>query len=292
MKLNSTIKLKPVVGCVAALLAMASAALAVEPNAGASDTNTIVVVPNKGELSERDESGLDIGSASGFDIIRVTFPTPMVGIAKVKRLGQPNPVLFDPVVDTEWIWVSQTEGKVRIRQSSGPVQIHKILYRARLRPGLKDLSGNPVDAQNWGAEFMNEKFALRRLEFLNIWDDRNTPDDPEPSETAGQNSNAGEDEGDNQGNVQNRKLASPLVSHPIVRLEFSRDVLPQEVTSAVYFQDRITHEKFPVEVNLEERQPARAQGWFRVEPVTALPPNRSFLLVVDPLKAQDTTETL
>ncbi len=288
MKRNSIIKLSPVVYGAAVLLV--SYAFAVKSKAVAADANAVVVLPNEGELSDRAVSGWDFRSGSGVDIIRVTFPTPMVGIERIKRMGQLSPVLFDPVVDAEWMWVSQTEGKLRIAGSSGP--IHKILYRARLRPGLKDLSGNQVDAQNWGAEFMNEKFALRRLEFLNVWEDRDTPDDPEPSGTGGQSANADEDKGDDQIEIQNRKLASALVAHPIVRLEFSRDVLPQEVTRAVYFQDRVTHEKFPVEVNLEERQSAKVQGWFRVEPVSTLPPNRSFLLVIDPLKAQNTTETL
>jgi hypothetical protein len=247
MKRNSTIKLKPVVCGAAALLAMAGSVFAVEPNAGAGDANVITALPNKGELTYIPNPD------SGVNAIRVTFPTAMVGIERIERVGQPSPVLFDPVVETEWMWVSQTEGKLRIPLLSA--RVHKILYRARLRPGLKDLSGNPVDAQNWGAEFMDEKFALRRLEFLNVWENQDTPNDPEPSgKTGGQSTSAAEDQADDQGEIQNRKLASPLVAHPIVRLEFSRDVLPQEVAKAVYFQDCVTHETFPVEVNLEERQ--------------------------------------
>ncbi|HEY5706677.1 MAG TPA: hypothetical protein VIS96_14000 [Terrimicrobiaceae bacterium] len=152
---------------------------------------------------------------------------------------------------------------------------------------MKDLAGNPVHARDWGAEFMNEEFALRRLEFLNTWDPFDTPDDPETDSATTERS----DEGDSA-EIQHRKIASPLVAHPIVRLEFSRDVLPQDVARAVYFQDRVTREKFPVEVNLEERQTAKAQGWFRVEPISALPPNRSFLLIVDRLDAPKTGETL
>jgi uncharacterized protein YfaS (alpha-2-macroglobulin family) len=263
---------------VAALLA--SRGQAIDSKPGSADPSTIEVMPNKGELSNLGEGDVQA--------IRVTFPTPMVGIERIKRVGQPSPVLFDPIVETDWKWVSQTEGKLLV---SGE-QLLKILYRARLRPGLKDLAGNPVDTQNWGAEFMYDKFALRRLHFLNVWEDRNTPDDPETDE-AGKNAKAdGDQESGDSNDVENRKIASALVARPIVQMEFSRDVLPLDVAKAVYFQDRVTHEKFPVEVNLEQSQSAQAQGWFKVEPIAALPPGRSYLLVIDPLKASKTGETL
>jgi uncharacterized protein YfaS (alpha-2-macroglobulin family) len=268
------------IACHAAAL-LASRGLAIDPKSQSADSSTIVVVPNKGELSYSD---------SGVQAIRVTFPTPMVGIERIKRVGQPSPILFDPIVEAGWIWVSQTEGKLFVPDLGSPVL--RILHRARLRPGLKDLADNPVDTENWGAEFMHEKFALRRLHFLNVWEDQNTPDDPETDEASGNAKADGDKASEDNGDVENRKIASPLVAHPIVQMEFSRDVAPLDVTKAVYFQDRVTHEKFPVQVNLEESQSAQAQGWFRVEPIAALPPGRSYLLVIDPLKAPKTNETL
>ena len=75
-------------------------------------------------------------------------------------------------------------------------------------------------------------------------------------------------------------------------LEFSRDVLPQDVQKSVYFQDKDTHERFPVEVQLNSHQSDTSQGWMIIEPVQPLPPGRPFLLVVDPLKEPKNQELL
>ena len=108
--------------------------------------------------------------------VRVTFPTPMVDLDKVKRGGQQNPIVFDPFTPSSWIWVSQTEGAITFPNSVAKKKKkkkkkknwlpHNVTYRAKLRPGLKDLAGDPVDAQNWGAELAYDKFTLRTLRFL------------------------------------------------------------------------------------------------------------------------------
>lgn len=84
---------------------LAARLFAAEPSPSASDTAAIVVAPKRGELS--------VGEG-GVNAIRVTFPTPMVEVDQIKRAGQPSPVLFDPVIETDWTWVSQTEGKLGV----------------------------------------------------------------------------------------------------------------------------------------------------------------------------------
>ena len=71
-------------------------------------------------------------------VIRVTFPTPMVELDRVQRRGQPSPLLFDPVVELRWTWISQTEGKISFPEDfedepEGAAAIRNVLHRARLR---------------------------------------------------------------------------------------------------------------------------------------------------------------
>ena len=170
---------------------------------------------------------------------------------------------------------------------------HNVTYRAKLRPGLKDLAGHPVDLKNWGAEFAYDKFTLRTLRFLNVFhkeedaSSRETNDESNPA--VDEKSNEPQDLTDqsqqaDDGEIEERDPSWELVARPQVELEFSRDILPQDVQKAVYFQDKETHEHFPVEVRLDSHQSAGPQGWMIIEPIDPLPPGRPFLLVIDPLK--------
>ena len=275
-----------------ALAAMAAAIITAVPIARAQDTsqteNDRVVIGPTGEVKELAQNEVSV---------RVTFPTPMVDLDKVKRRGQVNPIIFDPFTQSSWIWVSQTEGAITFHQAGVP---HNVTYRAKLRPGLKDLAGHPVDVQNWGAEFAYDKFTLRTLRFLNAFLDQNTSsretDDesnPQIEDERNQPQDASDkaEQADNS-EIEKGKLSWGLVARPRVSLEFSRDVLPQDVEKSVYFQDKETHQRFPVEVRLDSHQSAGPQGWMIIEPVDPLPPSRPFLLVIDPLKEPKRQESL
>src|SRR5436190_1891330 len=268
------------------------------------ESTGIVIAPNTGELAK--SSGEENRGS-----IRVTFPTSMVDLDKVKRAGQPSPILFDPVVESRWMWLSQTEGVITfpysfVDEERAAAEMRNVAHRAKLRPGLKDNAGHSVDPQNWGAEFKYDKFTLRGLEFLGAaYDDLGESLFAEKADANADKSLASdvsrrvqtfkgqqEKSDENEEGIHYRELDWALVARPRVRLEFSRDVSPEDVQRSVYFQDIDTHERFPVEVNLEERQPVGPQGWMLVEPIASLPPRRTFLLVIDPVKEPVTNESL
>jgi alpha-2-macroglobulin len=262
-----------------------AAALVLHPPADAAlvDPNAILVAPAKGEL---------VPPRGEFPPIRVTFPTPMVDLDKVRRGGQPSPVVFEPTVEIRWMWLSQTEGKITFpdlflegNRPESAAEIFRIRHRAKLRPGLRDLAGAPVDAKTWGVEFADDQFALKGLHFLNV------PSEPK-EEQEGPAEPKEEPADEDARFIKARSPEAPLPARPRLRLEFSRDVTPQDVAKAVYFQDRNTGEGFPVEVNLEERQQLSPQGWFLVEPANPLPPGRPFLLVIERLREPEKGETL
>jgi alpha-2-macroglobulin len=87
-------------------------------------------------------------------------------------------------------------------------------------------------------------------------------------------------------------MDDPLPARPRVRLEFSRDVKPGDVPQAVFFEDNVSHERFPIEVSVEGVQNDAPQGWLIVEPTKLLPAGRTFLLVVERLKASASGELL
>jgi uncharacterized protein YfaS (alpha-2-macroglobulin family) len=268
------------------------------------DRPVVTVTPNKGVLDEFERERP----------IRVTFPTPMVDLDKLHREGQPSPIIFEPTVEANWVWLSQTEGELKIppvfvknnvpEAELGPAEIFRVRHIAKLRPDLRDLAGNPVDTKNWGIEFGDDEFALENLEFLNVYDPRDhdmewhEPDLPEKEEAekkaASDQTTVERDEESDK--TYGRNPTAPLPARPRLRLEFSRDVLPQEVVKAVYFLDRETNERFAVEVDLEERQKLAPQGWLLIEPANPLPPGRSFLFVIERLKepagGQTTTRTI
>ncbi len=230
--------------------------------------------------------------------LRVTFPTPMIELEKVKRYGYQSPIVFEPFTKSSWRWVSQMEGEINF--PFGMVS-HNVTYRAKLRPGLKDLAGHPVDPQNWGAEFAYDKFTLRTLRFLNVFhneeDASSRETDNESNRQVREEANQPQDTNDkaeeaDDSEIERRNLSWELVARPRVSLEFSRDVLPQDVQKSVYFQDKETHQRFPVEVRLDSHQSAGSQGWMVIEPIDPLPPGRPFLLVIDPLKEPRRQESL
>ncbi len=120
-------------------------------------------------------------------------------------------------------------------------------HRLSLAPDLKDLSGKTVDAPGWSAEYTATPFTIS-AEF-------------------------GEHE--------------KLDAQPQVPLESSYKVRLTEVADHVYFQDRDSRQRFPVNVILRTEEKLGDQpetDSFRVEPREPLPMNRTYDLIVNGLQ--------
>src|SRR5439155_19311933 len=88
-------------------------------------------------------------------------------------------------------------------------------HRLKLAPGLKDANGEPFVVKDWSAEFTTAKFAIT--------------------------SDFGERE--------------QLSARPQIYLDSTCPVSLTEAAEHIYFQDRDSHERFPVEViqTIEEK---------------------------------------
>jgi uncharacterized protein YfaS (alpha-2-macroglobulin family) len=119
-------------------------------------------------------------------------------------------------------------------------------HRLTLAPGLKDATGKPFVVKDWSAEFRTPKFAIT--------------------------SDFGE-----------RKQ---LPARPQIYLDSTYAVRLDEAAQHIYFQDRESHDRFPVEViqTAEEKtaDSLEATG-FRVTPRAPLPVGHTFELIVNGL---------
>jgi uncharacterized protein YfaS (alpha-2-macroglobulin family) len=119
-------------------------------------------------------------------------------------------------------------------------------HRLTLAPGLKDAAGKPFVVKDWSAEFTTPKFAI-------------TTEFTERKE---------------------------LPARPQIYLDCSYPVKLTEAVEHIYFQDRDSRQRFPVEVILtaEEKTagPLEATG-FRVAPRELLPVGHTFDLIVNGL---------
>src|SRR4029453_4182439 len=117
-------------------------------------------------------------------------------------------------------------------------------HRLTLAPGLKDANGKPFVVKDWSAEFKTPKFAIT-TEF-----------------------------------TERKKLPA----RPQIYLESTYAVRLDEAAQHIYFQDRDSRQRFPVEViQTSEAKTAgslEATG-FRVTPRAALPVGRTFDLIVN-----------
>jgi alpha-2-macroglobulin len=119
-------------------------------------------------------------------------------------------------------------------------------HRLTLAPGLKDATGKAFVAKDWSAEFATPKFTI--------------------------SSDFGERE--------------ELSARPQIYLECTYAVRLAEAAEHIYFQDRDSHERFPVEViqTIEEKSAGPPEGTgFRVGPRQSLPVDRTFDLIVNGL---------
>jgi alpha-2-macroglobulin len=119
-------------------------------------------------------------------------------------------------------------------------------HRLTLAPSLKDANGKPFVVKEWSAEFKTPRFTI--------------------------SSDFGERE--------------KLSARPQIYLDSTYAVRLAEAAEHIYFQDRDSHERFPVEViqTIEEKSAGPPEGTgFRVGPRQALPVGRTFDLMVNGL---------
>src|SRR4029453_9775129 len=119
-------------------------------------------------------------------------------------------------------------------------------HRLTLAPGLKDAIGKPFVVKDWSAEFRTPKFAIT-TEFS-----------------------------------EHKQLAA----RPQIYLESTYAVRLDEAAQHIYFQDRESHGRFPVEViqTSEDKTAGSLEATgFRVTPRAALPVGRTFDLIVNGL---------
>src|SRR5215471_12378917 len=119
-------------------------------------------------------------------------------------------------------------------------------HRLTLTPGLKDATGKPFVVKDWSAEFTTPQFAI-------------TSDFSERKQ---------------------------LAARPQIYLESTYAVRLDEAAQHIYFQDRDSRERFPVEII--QTGEGKADGsleatGFRVTPRKALPVGRTFDLIVNGL---------
>jgi uncharacterized protein YfaS (alpha-2-macroglobulin family) len=135
-------------------------------------------------------------------------------------------------------------------QTEGIFTVSGVLAEARhrltLAPRLKDATGKPFVVRDWSAEFRTPKFAIT-TEF------------------------------------SERKQ---LAARPQIYLESTYGVRLDEAAQHIYFQDRESRERFPVEViqTAEDRTAGSLEATgFRVTPRAPLPVGRTFDLIVNGL---------
>src|SRR5215472_3452650 len=119
-------------------------------------------------------------------------------------------------------------------------------HRLTLSPGLKDATGKPFVVKDWSAEFRTPKFAI-------------TTD------------------------LSERKQ---LASRPQIYLESTYAVRLHEAAQHIYFQDRDSRERFPVEIiqTTQEKTAGSLEATgFRVTPRAPLPVGHTFDLIVNGL---------
>ncbi len=183
--------------------------------------------------------------------LTIAFPTAMVPADKIDVEGVQSPVDISPPLDVDFIWRTQSQGELMVKGPLIPAQS----YRFRLRDGLKDHAGDPLQVAAWGLEMTSP--PLRVIE--ESYGERNT-----------------------------------LNASPQVPLEFNYPIRLADAASGVWFQDRSSRQKFPAEILLNVPEGAiddvpvvEAQvevedvTTFRVRPLQALPVGRRYDLVVD-----------
>jgi len=199
-----------------------------ERSSAKADAGGVVIEPSEGQIAPGGE-------------LTITFPSAMVGKDKIDMSEQPCPFVSKPKIEGNFLWKSQTEGVFVVKAVVAGAK-----HRLSLAPGLKDVSGKPVGAPGWSAEFTATPFTI--------------------------SSDFSERE--------------KLDRQPQIPLESSYNVRLTEVAEHVYFQDRDSRQRFPVEVILRTDEKLTEQPEaedFGVEPRQPLPMGHTYNLIVNGL---------
>jgi uncharacterized protein YfaS (alpha-2-macroglobulin family) len=153
-------------------------------------TGGVAVEPSNGEL----EAGT---------VLTFTFPTSMVDAASIDAPNQTLPFTSRPELEGEFLWKSQTEGAFTIKRVKAGAAYHLTLVA-----GLNDLARQPVQPQDWSADFKTKQFTV----------------------------------------TANFEFRSELSDQPQLPLETTYDVSLTDVAQHAYFQDRDSRQRYPANV--------------------------------------------
>src|ERR1700759_3680536 len=165
-------------------------ARAAETDNPTPDAGGVAVEPSNGEL----EAGT---------VLTFTFPTSMVDVASIDAPNQTLPFKSQPELEGEFLWKSQTEGAFTIKRVNAGAA-----YHLSLAAGLSDLAHQPVQPQDWSADFKTKEFTV----------------------------------------TANFEFRSGLSDQPQLPLETTYDVGLTDVAQHAYFQDRDSRQRYPVNV--------------------------------------------
>ncbi|MBV8376068.1 MAG: hypothetical protein JO279_03615, partial [Verrucomicrobia bacterium] len=155
-----------------------------------TDSDGVIVEPSGGEIA--------VGT-----VLTFTFPTAMIPPANIDVPNQPLPFAGEPAMEGEFLWKSQTEGSFTVKRLKAGAT-----YHLTLAPGLSDLANQPVQPQDWSAEFTTPQFSV----------------------------------------TTDFDVRDELSSQPQLPLESTYDVRLTDVAEHAYFQDRDSRQRYPVNV--------------------------------------------
>ena len=106
------------------------------------DAGGVVIEPSEGQIAPGAE-------------LTISFPSAMVGADKIDLTDQPCPFVSKPKIEGNFLWKSQTEGVFVVKSVVAGAK-----HRLALARDLKDVSGKPVIATGWSAEFTATPFTI------------------------------------------------------------------------------------------------------------------------------------
>jgi hypothetical protein len=106
------------------------------------DSGGVVIEPSEGQIAPGAE-------------LTISFPSAMVSADKIDLSDQPSPFVSKPKMEGSFLWKSQTEGVFVVKSVVAGAK-----HRLTLARDLKDLSGKPVVAPGWNAEFTATPFTI------------------------------------------------------------------------------------------------------------------------------------
>ncbi len=185
--------------------------------------------------------GISPGNATGAS--RLQTETPLQSQTRGGTPGLESPVQMVPALALDFVWRSATEGEVTITGRPAPMTG----YRLRLRHGLCDVAGAPVDAPGWGVSWTPAPFNVQ----LEGWY-RCAPSD----------------------------LDCPLSAQPVFGLRFSHPVSADDVAGTVVWRDE-TEKTVASDVRMATQEDPAAAMRFEVTPRRPLEAGRRYELLVE-----------